>query len=184
MSKYLRIFLMGLVFIVFAGCEGSSSVMEDVPPPAAEGDALIRPADREMAPNLEFVTFKGKSFNIKEHRGKPVVLNFWASWCGPCRLEARVFEQAYRKYSVSGGVVFAGVAVTDREEAARNFVKEFSISYPNGIDDTGRIAGVYGIYAIPQTFILDKKGRIASVYVGAIVEDDIFVDVLGRLIKE
>jgi len=184
MNRAIRLLFLGLVLIIFVGCEGSSA-MEDVAPVAEKKyDLLIAQAEREPAPNLEFITFEGKKFNVKEYIGHPVVVNFWASWCGPCRLEAKIFERAYRKYSVSAGVVFVGVAVQDREEAARRFVKEFSITYPNGIDETGVIGGVYNIYAIPQTFVFDRNGRIAMVYVGAIVEDEIFDDVLGRLIKE
>lgn len=189
MNKYIRssrtarrFFFTALVFIIFFVCESSS--LGGRTPAKAERDILISQARRKPAPNLEFMTFDGKRFNIKEYIGHPVVVNFWASWCGPCRLEARIFEHAYRKYSASAGVVFVGMAITDREAAARNFIKEFSISYPNGIDDTGLVANLYGIHAIPQTFILDRQGRIALVYIGAIVEDEIFDDVLGRLIKE
>jgi peroxiredoxin len=158
--------------------------MEGTQPEEAEIDVLISQARREKAPNLEFTTFDGKHFDVKDYLGDLVVINFWASWCGPCRLEARIFEHAYRKYSASAGVIFVGMAVSDREGAARNFVKEFAISYPNGIDDTGIVSRVWGIFAIPQTFVLDRQGRIASVYVGAITEDEIFDEVLGRLISE
>ncbi len=184
MNRVIRVLFLGLVLIVFVGCEASSSVEDATPVAAEKHDLLVARAEREPVPNLEFMTFEGGKFNVKEHLGHPVVVNFWASWCGPCRLEAKIFERAYKKYGGSAGVVFAGVAVSDREDAARKFVKKFSITYPNGIDDTGVISGVFNIFAIPQTFVLDKKGRIAMVYVGAIVEDEIFDDVLGRLIKE
>ncbi|VAV83365.1 hypothetical protein MNBD_DELTA01-1375 [hydrothermal vent metagenome] len=184
MNRAVRFFFLALALVILVGCEGSSAV-EDAAPAAAENhDLLIARGEREPAPNLEFITFEGKKFNVKEHLGHPVVLNFWASWCGPCRLEAKVFERAYKKYGGPAGVVFAGVAVSDQEKGARGFVKEFSITYPNGIDDTGVISDVFKIFAIPQTFILDKEGRTAMIYVGAIVEDGIFDDVLGRLTRE
>ncbi len=184
MNRAIRFFFLGFVLILLVSCDAVSVTGDSSASAAKKYDLLISQVEREPVPNLEFMTFDGKRFDVKDHIGKPVVINFWASWCGPCRLEASVFEHAYKKYNASAGVVFVGIAVQDREEAAKNFVKEFSVTYPNGIDETGVIGGVFNIFAIPQTFILDKKGRIAMVYVGAIVEDKIFDEVLGRLIKE
>ncbi len=184
MNKAIRFFFLGFVLILLVSCDSTSVTGDSTASVEKKYDLLISQDEREPVPNLEFMTFDGKRFDAKDHIGKLGVINFWASWCGPCRLEASVFEHAYKKYNASDGVVFVGIAVQDRVEAAKNFVKEFSVSYPNGIDETGVIGGVFNIFAIPQTFILDKKGRIAMVYVGAILDDEIFDEVLGRLIKE
>ncbi|MBI4525934.1 MAG: TlpA family protein disulfide reductase, partial [Deltaproteobacteria bacterium] len=99
-------------------------------------------------------------------RGKVVFLNFWASWCPPCRAEAKTLESAWKKYK-DRGVVFLGVNIQDKEDDARAFIKEFEITYKNG-QDTGRTAVDYGVWGIPETFFIDRQGRITYKHVGGL----------------
>jgi cytochrome c biogenesis protein CcmG/thiol:disulfide interchange protein DsbE len=118
------------------------------------------------APDFSLTLFDGRTIRLSDFRGKVVFLNFWASWCPPCRAEARMLEQAWQRYK-DQGVVFLGVEIQDKEEAARGFIQEFGITYINGRDPQNRIAIDYGVYGIPETFFIDKDGRITYKQIGA-----------------
>jgi cytochrome c biogenesis protein CcmG/thiol:disulfide interchange protein DsbE len=120
-----------------------------------------------QAPSFSLTLFDGKTIKLEDFRGKVVFLNFWASWCIPCREEARTLEGAWKQYKEQG-VVFLGVDIQDKEEDARAFIQEFGITYMNGRDDTGRIAIDYGVWGIPETFFIDGRGRITYKHVGAV----------------
>ena len=111
--------------------------------------------------------FDGTTLSLESLRGKAVFLNFWASWCPPCRAEARDLESAWRKVK-DQNVVYIGVALQDTEENARAFLKEFDITYPNGRDESGRISVDYGVWGIPESFFIDSQGRITYKHTGGI----------------
>lgn len=119
------------------------------------------------APPFTLTLFDGSVLSLEDLRGKVVFLNFWASWCPPCRAEARTLEAASRKYREQG-VVFVGVNIQDKEESAREFLAEFGITYPNGLDRGSRIAIGYGVWGLPETFFIDRDGRITYKHVGAL----------------
>jgi cytochrome c biogenesis protein CcmG/thiol:disulfide interchange protein DsbE len=111
----------------------------------------------------------GGEVTLSSLRGKPVVINFWASWCPPCRDEASVLEKMWQAYR-NRGVTFIGVDIQDTEEAARAYIEEFQVTYPNGRDIDGRITIDYGVSGIPVTFFIDGEGLIVSRWVGAVDE--------------
>ena len=120
-----------------------------------------------QAPSFALTLFDGRKITLEHLRGKVVFLNFWASWCPPCRAEAKTLEAAWKKYK-DRGVVFLGIDIQDTEEDARAFIQEFGITYMNGRDDTGRIAIDYGVWGIPETFFIDRQGRITYKHVGGL----------------
>ena len=128
---------------------------------------ILSPLLGRAAAPFSLTLFDGSRVTLAEHRGKVVLVNFWASWCIPCREEAPLLEAAWRAYR-DRGVVFVGVNIQDSEGAARAFLREFGITYPNGPDPGGRIAIDYGVYGIPETFWITRDGRIASKQIGAI----------------
>ncbi len=121
----------------------------------------------KVAPDFSLSLFDGRTVRLSEFRGSVVFLNFWASWCPPCRDEAPLLEQTWRRYK-DQGVVFLGVDIQDKEDAARRFLGEFGITYMNGRDPNGRIAIDYGVYGIPESFFIDKEGRITYKHIGAL----------------
>lgn len=111
--------------------------------------------------------FDGRKVALEDLRGKAVFLNFWASWCPPCRAEARELEAAWQQ--VKGkNMVFLGVALQDTDQKSLEFLKEFGVTYPNGKDQSGKIAVDYGTWGIPESFFIDPQGRITYKHVGAI----------------
>ncbi len=120
------------------------------------------------APDFKLKLFSGQNITLKDFAGKrPVVINFWASWCPPCRDEAPVLAKVSKTYE--GRVEFIGVVTNDTQANALAFMKEFGISYDNGIDQDN-ISGKYGITGIPETFWIDKQGQLVDHWIGAIDE--------------
>ena len=120
-----------------------------------------------QAPPFTLTLFSGEKIRSEDLVGKAIILNFWASWCIPCRAEAHTLESAWHKYK-NQRVVFIGVNIQDKEEDARAFIKEFSITYVNGPDASGKIAIDYGVWGIPETFFIDPQGRITYKHAGEI----------------
>jgi cytochrome c biogenesis protein CcmG/thiol:disulfide interchange protein DsbE len=121
------------------------------------------------APPFALTLFDSGRFDLEAHRNKVVVVSFWASWCVPCREEAPLLEAAWRAHR-DQGVLFVGVNIQDQEAAARQFINEFGLSFPNGPDPGSRIAVDYGVYGIPELFFVDRSGRIAYKHIGLIGE--------------
>ena len=128
---------------------------------------IYSPLIARQATPFRLTLFDGRTIGLEDLRGKAVFLNFWASWCPPCRAEARTLEAAWQKYK-GQDVIFLGVNIQDRDEDARAFLKEFGITYLNGWDPTGRVAVDYGVWGIPETFFIDREGRITFKQVGAL----------------
>ena len=117
------------------------------------------------APDFDLTLFDGGHLSLTSLRGSPVVLNFWASWCIPCRDEAPVLERQWRAYS-GRGVNFVGLDVWDSEAEARSFLKEFHIDYPNGVDPQNAVHLRYGVTGIPETFFIRPDSTIAVHWIG------------------
>ncbi len=118
-------------------------------------------------PDLRLPTLDGGDWSLPDHRGKVVLLNYWASWCPPCREETpglvRVADAFHGK-----GLEVAGIAIDDNLEAVRRFSRQYRVSYPLLLprDDSAGSA----IESLPTTYLIDRQGRLAKVFVGAITE--------------
>ncbi len=134
------------------------------------------------APDFTLQLFDGGTFRLSEQRGKVVVINFWASWCQPCKDEAPDLERTWRRYR-DKGVVFVGVNWSDTEAKARAYLKEFDITYPNGPDLGRRIGQKYRIQGVPETFFVDKQGNVRRVVIRPMTEAELVAEI-ERLLGE
>jgi cytochrome c biogenesis protein CcmG/thiol:disulfide interchange protein DsbE len=120
-----------------------------------------------LAPDFRFTTFDGEEHRLSDFRGQVVVLNFWASWCAPCRVEAPDLQDTWEAYADTDEVVFLGIAYADNGPKSLEFMDEFGITYINAPDLGTRISELYNIEGVPETFIIDKDGNVAEfIYAG------------------
>jgi cytochrome c biogenesis protein CcmG/thiol:disulfide interchange protein DsbE len=124
---------------------------------------------QKPAPEFTLPLLDGGEVTLSRSRGAPVVVNFWASWCGPCRDEAKGLERTWRTFK-DEGVLFVGVNVQDTEQHARTYVSEFGVTYPNGLDVDGKITVDYGVIGLPVTFFINGDGVVERRWVGAVPE--------------
>ena len=138
---------------------------------------------REPAPDVELPRLDGDgSAALADYRGKVVVLNFWASWCGPCKVESPLLQRWHERLAKRGGLVL-GVDVQDISGDARAFVDEFSLTYPMLRDGPGDLRDDFGILGLPETFVVDRRGRIAAVVRG-VVDEQFMREQVVPLLKE
>jgi cytochrome c biogenesis protein CcmG/thiol:disulfide interchange protein DsbE len=127
--------------------------------------AQVGQVARGPAPDFELSLFSGGTLRLSDQRGKVVMLDFWASWCVPCRQEARRLEALWQEYR-RRGVVFVGVAYADTDKESRAFLDEFGITYPNGPDLGTRISQAYRMRGVPEKFFIDKQGQVRALLIG------------------
>ena len=146
---------------------------------------VIPAGERAGAPEFAGTLLGGGDFSSSELAGHVAVLNFWGSWCAPCRVETPEFQQVYTEVADSG-VQFLGLNVKDTEQLAGAFVASKAITFPSLFDPKGEVALAFRDYpanAIPSTIVLDRAGRVAAVYTGEVRPDDLRT-VLQQLIGE
>jgi thiol-disulfide isomerase/thioredoxin len=131
--------------------------------------AFFKAGSRAAAPDISGTTLTGSRFSLRSYRGRVVVINFWGSWCAPCRAEAPTLAVLSEQYR-SKGVQFAGIDIRDSPASAEAFVRNFGISYPSLNDPADEIAlafrGTVPPAAIPSTLVIDRGSRIAGRVIG------------------
>ena len=120
----------------------------------------------EEVPDFTLYTFEGDEITLTDLRGKVVVINFWASWCNPCELEAPDLQAAWEHYAPGGEVVFLGIDWTDTDTPAAAYLEKFQITYPNGPDLATAISQDFRITGVPETYIVDRNGLLAKAMLG------------------
>jgi len=173
--------IVGLVIVAMLGVL-ALAVRQHSAPPLASGSA----------PDFTLTTFDGETYKLSELKGKPVVINFWASWCIPCRDEAPGLQRAWENYR-DRGLIVLGVDYVDTEADAKKFIAEFKETYPNGPDLGTRISQSYHITGVPETYFIDKdgkllqgideQGRVKGNWIGPLPED-VLIARVEELLKQ
>ena len=122
------------------------------------------PGVGRVAPGFTLPLLHTDDFVLDEYRGKPVVLNFWATWCGPCQNELPVLQKAAAHFG--DDVVFVGVDQGETEETVQRFVEKFGLTYAIPLDAHGEVADNYNVKGLPTTFFIDRNGVIQSLWMG------------------
>lgn len=143
--------------------------------------ATLARGGRPPAPAFTLPRFDGGTLTLAELRGRYVVMNFWASWCIPCKDEAPLLERVWREYR-DRGVVVLGVNIQDLEPEARRFIAETKATYPQVRDRDGGVSRAYGTTGVPETFFIDREGRIVRKFPGAAVEWRLWEEAVDTLV--
>jgi peroxiredoxin len=173
--------VLGLAGLLLTGCSTGASAVDvnnggefRFVQGTAAGEVI--PAEqRASAPKFSGTLLDGADFSSTDLAGDVAVLNFWGSWCAPCRVESPEFQQVYTEVA-DQGVQFLGLNVKDQEQFADAFVASKGITFPSLFDPKGQVALAFRDYpadAIPSTIVLDRKSRVAAVYTGEVRQDDL-----------
>ena len=120
-----------------------------------------------LAPGFTLQTLTGEQLSLSDFRGRPVLINLWASWCGPCRAEMPAIQRVYDRYRQDGFTVLAvNMTAQDSEAAAAAFAAEYGLNFPILLDREGEVARLYENRALPSSFFVDEKGIIQEVVLG------------------
>ncbi|MFI6227390.1 TlpA family protein disulfide reductase [Micromonospora echinospora] len=167
--RWTAALLVTVATVALVGCTAESGEQRCT---TRDGFLECAPDQRGTAPKVSGELLDGGSYDLNQDRGKVVVINFWGSWCNPCRAEADDLENTYQATKGSG-VTFLGINVSDSRDKAIAFEKNFGVTYPSLFDPPGRTALDLDIApnAIPATIVLDREGRIAAVRRGAVIQD-------------
>ena len=121
-------------------------------------------------PPIVGTTLDGKPFDLATYRGKPVIVNFWASWCGPCQAEFPEFTKVLADHAADG-LTIVGVVYQDSASAAESFASSHGGTWPNVVDPSGALASAYTVVAPPQTYFIDRSGILQSRQIGGPITD-------------
>jgi len=172
---YLTLF--GILFLL-VGCEQATSKKPNTQKSIPEG-----PRVGFLAPGFSVPTLNGNELDLSRYRGKVIMINFWATWCGPCRVEMPSMEDLYSKY---GGKDFEILAVNGGEDRilVQPFIKNLNLSFPVLLDQQFEVHNKYQVTAIPSTFLVDKSGVITHRFFGFMDwRNDHSRELIAKLIK-
>ena len=163
--------LLGVVLCVMTALQGCKGGSDSDITTAFEGTS---------APGLTLKLFDGSDYDLSEKKGSPVVLNFYASWCIPCKEEAPGLEKSFLEFGPRG-VGFIAIAVQDTEVKAREFVDTHKLTFPTGFDSSGEVEEAFMVFGLPTTYIIDGNGIIRYTHIGGITRD-VIKDELEKLL--
>jgi thiol-disulfide isomerase/thioredoxin len=126
-----------------------------------------------QAPDFSLQTMNGKTIELKKNNGKPTLINFWASWCPPCKVEMPHIQKAYEKYGDQVNFLMVNVTAMDEVTKVKKFLKDGNYSFPVLLDQTGEVSETYQAFGLPTTYIIDQNAVIVDHIVGPMSEDQL-----------
>ena len=174
--------LLLLIFVVFfcllaVSLSRSGNMSGGMGVNSSFGEVQIK---RMPAPDFSIELFDDSQIRLSDLKGKIVVLDFWSSWCSPCRKEAQVLSDIYLEYR-DKGVEFIGISIWDRKKDALKHIDEFKVEYPSGPDSKGDILVDYGVTGIPEKIFIDQNGNKLKKFTGPATKDELRV-ILNELL--
>lgn len=153
---------------------------------ASTNGLIPAPQKGFLAPDFTLETLDGKTVTLSDLRGQAVIVNLWASWCGPCRLEMPAFKKVYEEYKDRGLVILAVNSTSqDSRTAVETFVAEYQLPFPIPLDTKGEVARLYRLSALPSTFFIGCDGAITKVVVGGpLAESTLRAEIESLLAEE
>ncbi len=137
--------------------------------------------DKKLAPDLELVDMDGVKHDIRDYRGKPVIINFWATWCPPCRRELPSMNRAWKKIK-DEGIVMLAVDVGEDEDTVFTFMGDYPIDFVVLLDSSGEVSANWPVVGLPTTFVLDKEGQLVYQAIGGREwDEDVLLDKVRAL---
>ncbi len=168
-----RILIYGIVALCLLGLYVAGRRTAQKPKPAASGNA---------APDFTVTDIDGKKLTLSDYKGKVVLLDFWATWCSPCRAEIPHFVEMQQKYGPQGFQVI-GISMDDDAKPVRDFYQQYKINYPVAVGDDKLAESFGGVLGLPVNFVIDREGRIVGKYLGA-TETSVFDKAVGDLLAK
>ena len=161
------------------------TVVSRVSPDQPQAQAGSVPKEGFAAPDFTLSLLDGGEISLSELRGKVVLVNFWTSWCPPCRKEMPAIESVYRSYKDMGLVVIGlNLTAQDSKQAAASFAQEVGVTFPIALDLDNSVGNLYRVTALPTSFFIDRKGVIRSVIVGGPMSEALIQSKVEELLRE
>jgi peroxiredoxin len=184
MTRFAPVFIATfLAFVAVAGGASPASGPDAAAKPAPRAgrvlslnDAireldLIRPSRQKIAEDFTLKTTGGGSFRLSDHRGKPVLVNFWATWCAPCKEEMPAMERLYQRHRARG-LVLVAISLDANPSVVPAYVKESKLTFAVALDPKAEVANKYGVRALPSSFVIDRHGTMTALALGPRVWDN------------
>lgn len=179
----LALLLGGAYFVASRNTDSGNNVNEnnvtDNSTPSVQDGGGNKNTDSNLKPAIDFELsdLEGNTVKLSDYKGKVVFVNFWATWCPPCKKEMPEFNEASKEFEKNGDAILLAVNLTtggaqrETEERVRKFIDENGYTMKVLLDKTGKVADQYKIYSIPTTYVIDKDGNVFTYYEGAISKD-------------
>lgn len=134
----------------------------------------VRAEEGYISPNFTIEDMEGNIVSLDDFKGKPVFINFWASWCGPCRDEMPFIDEAYQKYKDQIGFLMINEIETEKKKlsSVESFMQEFNLSFPVLLDRQSKVADLYKVYGYPTSYFINSNGTIIKMVPGGMFKSD------------
>jgi len=171
---YGTLFTLSLIWIYFSRLPTDST-------PTPGKDA---PHPGFFAPEISLVSLTGEKISLSDFRGHPVILNFWTTWCPPCRAEMPAMQRAFLDYQETGTIILAVNSTSqDSVAAVKTFIDQYGVSIPVLLDKEGDVASLYQVTSLPTTYFIDKSGIIREVVIGGPMSEALLRTRIEKLLK-